>query len=216
MMTKLPLCALAVGVMLITGPVAQAGDMKMSHAHMGHVLTSWNGTPNNAGLMTTAMDEATIALQHATAATKKTDDLGWMQMHTAHVVHAVDPTKVDKGPGLGYGLIKASQGVAKHIGAAAASGDASGNIKTHAVHVAASANNAVARASSILRLADDVKGATSAKEAAVFVMDIKALSSQIIEGVDANGDGKITWHEGEGGLNQSLKHANIMAKGEGL
>ncbi|MEH6626686.1 MAG: hypothetical protein V7739_09585 [Motiliproteus sp.] len=216
MMTKLPLYALAVSAMVFAGPVAQAGDMNMSHAHVGHVLTSWNDTPNKAGLMTTAMDEATIALQHATAASKKTDDLGWMQMHITHVVHAVDPMKMDKGPGLGYGLIKASKGVAKHIGAAAASEGSSKNVRTHAVHVAATANNAAARASSILKLADDVKAATSAAEAARFVASIKQLCVEIIEGVDANGDGTITWHEGEGGLNESLRHANILAKGEGL
>ena len=35
-------------------------------------------------------------------------------------------------------------------------------------------------------------------------------------GVDANGDGKITWVNGEGGLKDARKHMGFMQKGEGL
>ena len=189
---------------------------KLSHIHMGHVSTKWNDTPEQAGLLPTAMKEAKIAAKHATLATRQLDNLTWMKLHTTHVVNALDPTIVAKGPGTGYGLIKAAKGVVKHINLAASSPDASPNVKIHATHIATSANNSVLRAQQILKLAEKMKKANSPAQAAPIAQRIQSLTQQIIDGYDANGDGTITWVKGEGGLKEAQKHLGIMQKGEGM
>ncbi len=40
--------------------------------------------------------------------------------------------------------------------------------------------------------------------------------AQLADGTDANGDGKVTWVKGEGGLGRSQAHMGFMSKGEGL
>jgi hypothetical protein len=190
--------------------------MNMSHAHIKHVSTSWGDTPNKMGFMDTAIAEAKIAAQHASFAVKKTDDLGWMKMHTKHVIHAVDASKIDKGPGLGYGVIKAAMGIAKHINLAASSPEASDHLKLHSVHVATSANNTVARGQKIITLSEELAASNSTSEAAGLMQKINILSQQLLNGEDANGDGKITWQEGEGGLLEAQKHLGFITKKEGV
>ncbi|WP_428605954.1 hypothetical protein [Sedimenticola sp.] len=191
-------------------------SVNMSHAHMGHVTTSWGDTPNKAGLLPTAIAEAKIARQHAGFAASKPDDLAWMKMHATHVMHAMDPASTIKGPGLGYGVIKAASGVAKHINLAAKSEGASGNVKTHAVHVATAAENAAALGKEVVALGQQVQAASSSPDAAKLVNRINELTQHIIDGFDANGDGQVSWMKGEGGLMQAKQHMGFMYQGEDM
>ena len=43
-----------------------------AQTHIGHVLDSFNGTPENMGLLPTAMAEAKVAADHAALAAKAT------------------------------------------------------------------------------------------------------------------------------------------------
>jgi len=205
--------AVFAGLATLAG-TAMAGNM--SHAHIQHVNKSWNDTPQQKGFMETAIDEAQIAAQHAGFAAKKPGDLAWMKMHNKHVIHAIDPSKEVKGPGMGYGVIKASNGVAKHINLAAGSEGATAHIKTHAVHVATSAENAATRSDQVLKLSAKLQKTSSAKEAAKLSNEIVALTQAILDGTDANKDGKITWEAGEGGLRESQKHLGFIVKEAGL
>ncbi len=207
---------LAISAVAITGATQTAFAAKKSQAHMGHVSKSWNDTPDKAGLLPTAVEEAKIAAFHASAAGKKSDNLKWMQTHARHVINAIDPSIEAKGPGKGYGVLKAAAGTAKHIGIAAKQSDASKNVKTHAVHVGTSAQNTVDRAKSILVTAKMILAATSAKAAAPMVKKMTEVAAQLQAGHDANGDGKIGWQKGEGGLAVASKHMGIMYKGEGM
>jgi hypothetical protein len=180
------------------------------------VSDGWNDTPEGKGLLPTAIAEAEIALQHATATAKKPDDLEWMKMHARHVLHAVDPTVEAKGPGLGYGVAKASAGTAKHIEAAAASDDASASVKTHAVHVATAARNTASRAGEMVEVAGQIVSSKSAAAAAPAAQRLQRIAKALLDGEDANGDGSVTWHAGEGGLREAEKHMTIMRKVEGL
>jgi len=199
-----------------TADTQTTAAMNMSHAHMGHVSTAWKDTPEGKGFLPTAMAEAKIAAFHADLAAKKPQDLAWMQTHTHHVIHAIDASREAKGPGLGYGVVKASKGTVKHINLAAASEGASANVKTHAEHVATSAQNTVDRGNEILMLAEQILAASDANTAAPLVQKMDQLANQLLAGFDANNDGKITWQKGEGGLSEANKHMGIMAKGENM
>jgi hypothetical protein len=183
--------------------------------HIGHVVNAFGDTPDGQGLLPTAMAEARIAAQHAQLAARDPANLDAMKLHAGHVIHAIDPTVITSGPGLGYGVKKAATGVATHIELAAKSPGASQNIMTHAVHIATSARNTVTRADQILALAQQVRAATSAADAAALVSQLVSLTSQLISGADANGDGRVSWEEGEGGLQQCQEHVDLMLAGEG-
>ncbi len=188
----------------------------MSHVHIGHVMTGWKDTPKKWGLLPTAIAEAEVAAQHAGFAAKKSGDINWMKTHAAHVLHAVDPSAIAKGPGHGYGVIKAAAGAAKHIGFSAKSNGASKGVKAHSVHVAASAGNVVSWGKEIVVLCKKVMASNSVTEVASIVAKIERLSGQLLTGFDANSDGKITWKKGEGGIKEAKKHMGFMMKGEGL
>jgi hypothetical protein len=182
--------------------------------HIGHVVNGFSDTPNGRGLLPTAMAEARVAIQHAGLAAKNTTSLDAMKLHAGHVINALDPTVVATGPGLGYGVKKAATGVATHIELAAKAQGASPNVVMHATHIAMSARNTVQRADQIVALAKQIQAATSATDAAALVSQMVSQCDQLMAGADANGDGRITWEAGEGGLQQVQQHVNLMLAAE--
>jgi hypothetical protein len=182
--------------------------------HIGHVVNSFNDTPNAMGLLPVAMAEARTAAQHAGLAGRQPGNLDYMKTHAGHVINAIDPSIVAAGPGLGYGLKKAANGVVTHIELAAGVPGASPNVVLHAKHVATSARNTLVRVDQILALAQQIRAATSATEAAALVSQMASLAEQLIAGADANADGKITWEQGEGGLQQADDHVKLMLAAE--
>ncbi|HEX6144624.1 MAG TPA: hypothetical protein VFZ01_18040 [Geminicoccaceae bacterium] len=187
-----------------------------AHAHMGHVTDAWEDTPEGMGFLPTARAEAEIAAQHAELAASRPDDLAWMKMHAAHVVNALDPSLEAEGPGLGYGVRPAAEGVAKHIAFASESGDATDNIRLHAGHVETSASNVVEWSEQIIERGRQVEATDSVEEAARLVMEMQAMTDAVLNGIDANGDGQVTWERGEGGIAQAEQHMQFMREGEGI
>ena len=199
------------------GVVLGAGQAtSMVHTHIGHVMTKFQGTPNEQGLLPTALAEAKIAAQHAALAAKTPDNLDAMKLHAGHIIHAVDPSVEMKGPGLGYGVKRAAAGAAQHIQLAAKVEGASKNVQTHSAHVAASANNVVTRADEIVALAQKIRAAISPADAAALVSQLNMLAQELVAGMDANKDGRVTWEPTEGGLQQAQQHMELLVKGEGL
>jgi hypothetical protein len=179
--------------------------------HAGHVVNSFSDTPNlGQGLLPTAITEARIAAQHAGLAGRLPDNLAYMQLHTAHVLHALDPSTVPTlmAPGAGYGVKKASQGVVTHIGLAATSPGAPPNIVTHSKHIEAAAKNTLTRVDQVIALGLKVRDAKTAPEAAALVSQIAALADQVMAGADTNGDGRVSVEEG--GLQLADEHARLM------
>ena len=133
----------------------------MLQAHIGHILVSFTDTPKQQGLLPTALEEAKIATQHAALALKSKDNLDQMKLHAGHVLHAVDPTVEAKGPGLGYGVKKAAQGVAQHVELAAKVEGASAAARSQALYVSRWAGNVVKWSDEAIELAQEIRSATS-------------------------------------------------------
>lgn len=203
--------ALALAVALSGTAFAQ---QKESHVHMDHVLKAWNDTPDQKGFLETSQAEAVIAMLHIKLAVAKPGDLENIKLHAAHVIHILDPSVIAKGPGLGYGVKKAAASMAAHIGFAAKAGDASDNVKLHAMHVSTSANNIVQWVDEAVALAQGVDRQSSAESALAEAKKLRGILDRIVEGFDANKDGTTGWQEGEGGLAQAGQHMGFMSKGE--
>jgi hypothetical protein len=212
--------AIGAALFLIQGCAAQGGGGGGAHAHIRHVTVGWKDTPNGMGLGPTMEEEARIAEQHAGFAAQRPTNLKWMQTHIRHVRHAIDPSSEKGGPGMGYGVIRAARGVAAHIRFAAEASDASANVKLHSTHVATSANNVVSWSNRIIILSDGVLAAKDTlkevERAADWVKRIHETTQQMLNGFDLDGDGKISWQHGEGGIAQAKQQIGFMKKGEGM
>jgi len=209
--------SIALGIsLLVFGAwgVALSGQANGVQTHIGHVLDGFNGTPMNMGLLPTAMAEARTAAQHAGLAAKSTT-LAMLQTHAGHVINAIDPTIVAQGPGAGYGVKKAAMGVAQHAGLAANAAEANAMVKTHSTHVSTAANNVVAMADEIVAIAQKIRASTSLEEAQKLATEMQTKAEQLTTGVDANGNGQITWDKPEGGLAQAQQHMGFMKTAAG-
>jgi len=194
--------------------VALAGQGATVQTHIGHVLDSFNGTPMNMGLLPTAMAEAKTAATHAGLAAKSTT-LPMIQTHAGHVINAIDPTIVAQGPGLGYGLKKAAQGVAMHADLAGKAADANAMVKTHSMHVNTAATNVVAMADEVVEIAQKIRASTSLEDAQKLAAEMQTKAEQLTTGVDADKNGQISWNKPEGGLNQAQQHMGFMKTAAG-
>jgi hypothetical protein len=206
--------AAAVGLVLAT--TATAAQVGPAHLHIGHVAHTFTETPRGLGLLPTAVAEAGVVAQHVEFAAQDPSDLEALKRHVLHVLHAVDPTLVGTGPGLGYGLRRAAEGAARHAEMAGSAQGASENVRTHALHVTASANSALARADAIVALGQQIQAANSVAEAWALLQRLAAESHALLAGRDGNRDGLVGWESGEGGLRQATQHMTLMRRGEGL
>lgn len=195
---------------------AAPAEANESHAHIGHVMTMWGDTPDQQGFLPVALQEAKVAETHAGLAASDPSDLASMQLHSRHVLHALDPSVETSGPGAGYGVLKATEGAHSHIGFAAGSTGASDAVKLHATHVTASAEAVVARTEAVKTLITDILAASDAATAAPLVAKMTESVAAITTGVDLNGDGNIGWANGEGGLQVAETHMGFMMDAEGL
>lgn len=202
--TGAPLPGYAARAALLPVPPGPAG------VHIGHVVNSFNETPTLQGLLPAAIAEARIAVTHATLAGRQPTNLEYMKTHAGHVIHALDPKVIAMGPGLGYGVTKGAAGVATHIDLAAAAEGASPAVVMHSKHIATAARSVVVRAGAALVIAQKVMAATTPAEAAALVSQLTSAVEQLIAGIDLNGDGRVTWDQGEGGLQQAEEHVKLM------
>ena len=194
-------------------PAPAAAAVAANDPHIGHLTTGFQGTPDGEGLLPTALAEARVAAQHAALAARDPADLDAMKQHAAHVLHAIEPGESTSGPGRGYGLKQAAAAVATHIELAARAQGATQAVQTHAVHIATAARNTAERADRIAALARQIRAAPSAAEAAPLVVQLASLAAELIPGADADGDGRIGWEHGEGGLQHVEQHVALLAGG---
>ena len=170
-----------------------------AHLHLGHVMTNWRDTPGSVGFLPAAISEAKVAVNHARLAERDPKNLEDMKLHAGHVTNALDPSVEPKGPGAGYGVKKAVAGALQHLDFAAKADGASAAVKTHAAHVSASLTDAAQSTDQAIALAQKIRAAASAAEAAPLVSNLIALTTQIVDG-----------------LSQSQTEMASMMKGEGI
>ena len=190
----------------------EAGAGPMAMAHVNHVAKSWMETPRQVGLLTIARSEATVASTHADLAVQRSGDSDWVKMHAVHVKHALEPK--GKGPGKGYGLIKAVKEVKQHIKLAIASEDTSDAVAFHGEQIMMSADSVLARIETLDALANQIIEAPRGTDFTLQAEEMSDLTSKILLGDDINGDGNINWEENEAGLDQALSYLEYLQEKE--
>ena len=198
---------------------ASAGAREQAHTHILQVVNPEAGAVEELGFLRQAVGEAGTAAEYASFAVggqERPGDLWAMKTHAGNVLHALDPTRVESGPGLGFGLFEASRKTIEHLEMAADASDATDNVRTHARHVVSCVRNTIARARRMLEIVERIRATESAAEADRLSDELDILGFQLRNGVDANGDGSVTWHEGEGGLYVAQDHMQLLVRGEGI
>ncbi|MEH6630049.1 MAG: hypothetical protein V7776_04455 [Halopseudomonas aestusnigri] len=187
-----------------------------AQSHIGHVMTHWGDTPDGLGLLPITLAEAEVAKTHAGYAASNLDDLNSMQLHAHHVLHALDISKEPTGPGKGYGLHKAAEGVATHAQLATEAEGATDIIMVSGIMVSSVGRNTSKRAEQAIELASMIIAAKDASSAAPHATMLKNLTEAFFIGEDLNKDGRIVWYHHEGGLNIAIEQMEIIMKSEGL
>ena len=185
--------------------------------HIGHVAYGFGGAPGGRGLAATASAEVGTALLHANFAAGDLSDLSAMQGHAGHVLHLLEPEegRTESAPGLGFGVIAAVEALADHLTRAARSAGASENVRTHTEHVTAIATGLLANAREAADVARQLQTATSLRRAAPLVARLRVLAYQITEGLDLDGDTRLSF-DGEAGMQQLEAHLYLLLEGEQL
>lgn len=212
--------AIVLGVVAVLGrPAASAEAQAGAHAHILQVVNPEAASVAELGFLRQALGEAGTAAEYASFAAggqQRPGDLRAMKIHAGNVLHALDPARMDSGPGLGFGLVEASRKTIAHVRMAADAADATDNLRTHARHVVSCVRNTLARARRMLEITERILATESASEADRLADELDALAFQLRNGVDADGDGRVTWHEGEGGLYVAQEHMQLLMTGEGI
>ncbi len=182
----------------------------MAHTHIGHAITGWHDTPAKEGLFTVATHKAKEAVRYGNATVTAGKSLEEIQKDIELVIQATDPqrnetTKVQSP----YGLRQALTGSVDHITFAATSADASQNVKDFAAQLDKNARGTLERCELIVALSDEILASTSKEEAVILATEVQSLARANLNGVDADGDGKIGTHPDELGLKQL--HTQLFA-----
>ena len=200
-------------IMIGAGLAAQ--ETSPAHAHVAHVTTAFGGAPDGKGLAATASAEVGTALLHANFSAGDLSDLGAMRRHGGHVAHLLDPAGAGAGPGLGFGVVPAIEGVLRHVGLAAQAEGGSDNIRTHAGHVTTIGNGILAVARRAADVARRLEAAPSIRRASPLVAELRFLAYHVAGGRDVNGDGQLSL-DGEAGVQQMEAHLYLLLEGEAL
>jgi hypothetical protein len=205
---------------LPTAGVAQAdslpAEMDRGHAHILQVSDAFAGAPGGQGLLRIALAEGEIAALHADLAFQAVNSLSDVRLHVEHMLHALDPAIVFEGPGLGYGLRRATEESLLHIEMAAASEGASDNLRTHAAYIGATLRAVLNRADQMVGLARDIQMAGSASATGPMLARLSELGSALVPGRDLDRDRLVEWQGDEGGLRQAAQHMTLLKRGEAL
>jgi len=152
----------------------------IAHAHVGHAVTAFVDTPDNRPLFDVALADAAVAAEHATYAVEGARDVAAVRLHLGHVLHVMDPTREAVGPGSGYGLIKAIDGGADHLGFAQEVPDASANLAAGVPAVIAVLQPLRGQARAIAALAAEGRANDDAATAVVYAQEAQQQTARLV------------------------------------
>lgn len=184
--------------------------------HMSHLLTTFSDTPGGMGLIETGIAEAGIAAEYVRIAGQDSLNLRNMTSNMIHVIHAIDPSLVTNGQGLGYGVKRAAQAVAMHAELATAVEGVNDNFLFHGPYIAAAGRGALRRADAALGMARRVQSATDPESALRLLDRLAILVRAMAYGFDADDDGRIGFNEEEFGLAQARYHLDTVRRYQGI
>lgn len=181
----------------------------VTHAHVGHCLTTWHDTPDNLGLFIVAEKELEIAVHEANAALDGNLSASDKLRHIHGVAHALAPASQPEGAGLGYGAIHALEGSIEHLEFAATSEDASQNV------VASVAILSELGFTVLERLRTVANQAASVNDSDTAALDQTALALRanlraVTLGSDMDGSGEIAANTAEAGMYQLRVELDAM------
>ncbi len=196
------LAALVMVLSLLGAAGCTSRPPTIAHVHIGHAITGVHVTPNQEGYLVTAERRGGQAVEFSRIAAGSTD-LAVIKQNVAAAVKATDAED-------DFGVKQAIVMAANHITFAATSDDATVNVQQAAPVFAAHITRVVERCELIVLLGKDVEASTSAKEAAVSVVELGKLTQANVSGDDANGDGVVGSTPSEYGLVQLRKELEAM------
>jgi len=185
-------------------------------ASLGSLATAFVDTPGGIGLVPTALAEAEIAVQHAELAIADSLDFIGIRRHVAHVIHALDPSVVAGGPGLGYGVRRAANEALIQAQMAAEADSVSENVTMHAQRMVTALTSTLQRVDETVTLARRLEDASSLAIAWPLAVRLDLLCRAVLYGTDANRDGIIGSEVPDGGVRQASYHLDALMRGEGL
>jgi len=185
-------------------------------ASLGSLATAFPNTPGGNGLIPTALAEAEIAVQHAELAIADSLDFFGMRRHAGHVIHALDPSVVGDGPGLGYGVKRAANEAMLQAQMAASADSVSENVAMHAQRMITALTSTLQRVDETVTLARRLENASSLSIAWPLALRLDLLCRAVLYGTDANRDGIIGSEAPDGGVRQASYHLEALMRGEGL
>lgn len=172
-------------------------------------------TPGNVGFLRLAEVEAASALEQADLALAA-EDLEAMQSHMRRLLTAMDPKAGQSGTATRTGLIYAAAAINANLSIARAMEEASINLKTQADRAIVSSDNVIEWSQIVAETTETALQSSSIEVARKTMVPARLALNDIIYGKDADGDGKVGWQRGEGGLQQVREYVEYLAKGEGL
>jgi plastocyanin len=192
--------------------------------HIRHLLARFDTTPNNIALATGLLTQAQIAAESAARAKRSLDanDLAGVRAQLEQVVnliegqqsaHAGDLNGDERrdNPGDGLGLLSYAAATAEHAQLAIDGAPRDETVKVHGGHVVVSAKNITDWLTEARTLALPVFRASNAAATRQSVDRINDLLAAVLNGRDANRDGRVEPVPGEGGSRTAYDHAQLMA-----
>jgi hypothetical protein len=196
------LASLVVSILSLGAAGCVSRAPTIAHVHIGHAITGVHVTPNQEGYLVTAERRGAQAVEFSHVAAASTD-LAVIKQNVAAAVKATDSAD-------DFGVKQAIVMAANHITFAATSDDATVNVQQAAPIFASHITRVVERCELIVLLGKDVEASTSAKEAAIPVVELGKLTQANVSGDDSNGDGVVGSIASEYGLIQLRKELEAM------